>query len=73
MYTAPISGTSASAAPWDNREVRPARAVHLVKPGEDLNSIARQYGTSHHALISLNNHQLGSNGHGLQPGMRLEI
>jgi LysM repeat protein len=54
-------------------EARPGRGVHSVKPGETLDSIARQYGTTSSALIGLNSHQLGSNGSGLQPGMRLEI
>ena len=54
-------------------EVRPGRAVHTVKPGENLDTIARMYGTSSSTLIRLNNHQLGSNGHNIHAGMRLEI
>jgi LysM repeat protein len=44
-----------------------------VKPGETLDSIAKMHGTSSATLLRLNNHQLGSNGAALQPGMRLEI
>lgn len=54
-------------------EVRPGRSVHHVRPGETLDTIARMHGTTTSTLIGLNNHQLGSNGNGLQPGMRLEI
>jgi hypothetical protein len=54
-------------------EVRPGRAVHHVKPGETLDSIAKMHGTSSSSLIQLNSHQLGSNGLGLSPGMRLEL
>jgi hypothetical protein len=54
-------------------EIRPGRSVHHVKPGETLDSIAKQYNTSSGTLIALNSHQLGGNGLGLSPGMRLEI
>jgi hypothetical protein len=54
-------------------EIRPARSVHHVRPGENLGQIAKMHGTSTAALIKLNSHQLGSNGAGFQPGMRLEI
>jgi LysM repeat protein len=54
-------------------ERRPTRAVHSVRPGETLDSIAKQHGTSSARLIQLNSHQLGSNGAGLQPDMRLEV
>ena len=62
-----VEGHSAS------METRPGRAVHHVKPGESLADIARLHGTTTSALMQLNNHQLGSNGLGLSPGMRLEI
>lgn len=54
-------------------EVRPARSVHHVRPGESLAGIARLHGTTTSRLITLNSHQLGSNGAGFSPGMRLEI
>ncbi len=56
-----------------NVEIRPARSVHLVRPGETLDTIARRYGTTGAQIIALNNHQLGANGAAFQPGMRLEI
>jgi predicted Zn-dependent protease len=56
----------------DGRHVRPMRSVHTVRPGETLESIASQYGTSSFVLRKLNSHQLGANN---QPSsdMRLEI
>lgn len=68
-YTLPLGSQEHSSS----YEVRPGRSVHLVKPGETLASIAQQYGASTHSLIALNSHHIGSNGHGLAPGMRLEI
>lgn len=54
-------------------EVRPGRAVHLTRPGESMNSIAKKYGIPVSSIIKLNSHQIGSNGSGFAPGLRLEL
>lgn len=69
-YTVAKNGTPAQQTSYS---VQPGRAVHMVKPGESLAAIARLHGTTTSNLITLNQHTLGSNGHNLEPGMRLEL
>jgi LysM repeat protein len=54
------------------RHVRPLRAIHNVKPGETIDSIASQYSISTMDLIRNNAHTLGTHGI-VHAGMRLEV
>jgi LysM repeat protein len=58
--------------PNGQRQIRPLRSVHTVKPGETLGMVASQYGTTPQALLSLNSHTVGGQGI-IHQGMRLQV
>jgi len=61
-----------ASVPHNQRQVRPLRSVHHVRPGENLLQVAGKYGTTPEALIQMNSHQIGSAGI-IHPGMRLQV
>jgi LysM repeat protein len=67
-----ISAPSPGAKPAMQTFVKPVRSVHHVRPGDNLNSIAAQYGMTPGELTRLNSHAVGSGGV-VHPGMRLQV
>lgn len=69
--TVSAAGNHAGSAAGE-RQVRPLRSMHNVKPGETLASISQQYGIPVTELIRANSHAVGSGGV-VHAGMRLEL
>jgi len=66
-----FGGTASAGMPgWF--DIRPARTIHVVKPGETLASVAQIHGADPAVLHMMNRHTVAGNGV-IHPGMRLEV